>query len=70
MICNPDGLLGYTITLKPKKNFGLLTTEENIMRQRYRMYEDNALRLGRLIIHWTGAITTMIIIAHVFLEVA
>lgn len=40
------------------------------MRQRYRMYESNSTRLGRLVIHWTGAITTMIIIAHVFLEVA
>jgi|14BtaG_2_1085337.scaffolds.fasta_scaffold37423_2 hypothetical protein len=40
------------------------------MRQRYRMYETNSTRLGRLVIHWAGAITTMIIIAHVFLEVA
>ncbi len=32
------------------------------MRQRYRMYESHSARLGRLVIHWTGAIITLIIL--------
>jgi hypothetical protein len=32
------------------------------MRARYRMYESNATRLGRLVIHWTGVIVTLIIL--------
>lgn len=32
------------------------------MRQRYRMYETNATRLGRLVIHWAGVIITLIIL--------
>jgi hypothetical protein len=39
------------------------------MRQRYRMYESNNARLGRLVIHWTGALIALAIITHAFLEV-
>ena len=39
------------------------------MRPRYRMYESHSARLGRLVIHWTGALTALAIITHAFLEV-
>jgi len=39
------------------------------MRQRYRMYESHSARLGRLVIHWVGALIALAIITHAFLEV-
>lgn len=39
------------------------------MRARYRMYETNSARLGRLVIHYVFGVTILIIISKVFLEV-
>ena len=35
---------------------------------RYRTTETHGYRIGRLVIHWTGAITTLSILGHIFLE--
>ena len=39
------------------------------MRAKYRMYETQSARLGRLVIHWTGALIALAIITHAFLQV-
>jgi len=37
--------------------------------RRYRMYETQNARLGRLVIHWTGALIALALITHAFLQV-